>query len=177
MKQHLFYEWPAQLRALFDGTALASKTGFTASLVTLDGDDRLHTSLLSVGELYASGARTIGIALWPQSRAAQALAARARGLLTFVVDDTFYQVQLRVKPLPPPASSPAFPGQEDDVAGLAYFSGAIDIGEAHRVRYARLTSGITFELEDESAPGRWEKQIGRLKRALDAVAAGPAADL
>jgi hypothetical protein len=177
MKQHLFYEWPARLSTLFDGTALAEKIGFTVSLVTVDADDQLQTSLLSVGELYASGSRTIGIALWPQSRAARALANGARAALTFVDEGTFYQVQLRVKPLPPvPASSPSR-GPDDDTIGLACFSAAIQAGEAHRVDYARLTGGITFELEDDGVPGRWEKQIGHLKRSLETAAAGPGDDL
>jgi hypothetical protein len=173
MEQHLFYEWPAPLRAWFDGTSLATKTGFTASLVTLDNNGHLRTSLLGVGELYVSSATTIAIALWPRSRSAQALATRARAALTFVVDEAFYQVQLRVASLPSSSGVEGAEGAEGDATGLVYFSGTIETGEAQRVRYARLTGGIAFELEGnkEAELDRWEKQIVHLRLAAEAAAA------
>src|SRR5258708_11033187 len=131
IEQNVFDEWPVELRAAFDGTSLETKTGFTASLVTRDINGHLRTSLLGVGELYAPDSRTVCLALWPQSRAARALAQGGRAALTFVFDDAFYQVQLDIEPLPQPGDS--------EGAGLACFSGSIDTGELQRVRYARLT--------------------------------------
>jgi hypothetical protein len=141
LEQDVFDEWPPQLRAAFDGTSLETKTGFTASLVTLDANGHLRTSLVGVGELYAPDSRTVCIALWPQSRAARALARGGRAALTFAGD------------------------------GLACFTGSIDTGEAQRVRYARLTGGITFELEGdgETVLNRWKQQIEHLKKAAGAV--------
>lgn len=126
LDQRQFDEWPASLRALFDGTALASKIGFSASLITSDPGGYLRTSLLGIGELYAPDSRTLAFALWPTSRAARTLASpdhsvtptpgyplshethawgarhhhgRAHAALTFVHDAAFYQVQLAVEPL------------------------------------------------------------------------------
>jgi hypothetical protein len=67
LEQTLFDEWPANVRALLDGSSLADKMGFTASLLTVDANGHVRTSLLSLGELYAPDSRTLCIALWPQA--------------------------------------------------------------------------------------------------------------
>jgi hypothetical protein len=160
LESQAFDEWPPKLRALFDGTALAEKAGFTASLVTLDANGRPRTSLLSAGELYAPDARALCFALWPSARAARVLRERAasgqaRAALTFVHDATFYQVQLNVDVLP-------------DDGELACFDASIDALEAQRVAYAKLTTGIAFELEGASTAavlGRWQRQVDRLRLA------------
>ncbi|SMG57117.1 hypothetical protein [Paraburkholderia susongensis] len=162
LEQQVFDEWPATVRALFDGSSLAQKTGFTASLLSIDANGDVRTSLLSVGELYAPDSRTLCIALWPQARAARAITQTGRAALTFVCDAAFYQVQLRFAPLASVAS---------DDSGLVYLLGSIDTAQAQSVRYARLTGGITFELEGEGRDvlDRWEKQVEHLKRAAAAT--------
>jgi hypothetical protein len=160
LESQVFDEWPSELRALLDGTALARETGFTASLVTVDANGHLRTSLLSLGELYAPDGRTLSFSLWPGARAARALTEQAakgsaRAALTFVHDAAFYQVQLNVDILP-------------DDGELASFQASIDTGELQRVAYARLTGGIAFELADESRDGvldRWRSQVDRLRLA------------
>src|ERR1700692_4838235 len=166
LDSQVFDEWPPELRALFDGTALAEKVGFTASLLTADANGHLRTSLLSAGELYAPDGGALCFALWPTARAARALReqaadaregiGRARAALTFVRGATFYQVQLQtVEPLP-------------DDGELACFDASIDAGEMQRVPYAELTSGIAFELQGQSSEavlGRWQLQIERLRLA------------
>jgi hypothetical protein len=54
---------------------------------------------------------------------------------------------------------------------LAHFIGTIDTGETQRVPYARLTGGITFELEEGGAAvlDRWERQIEHLKQTAAAA--------
>lgn len=182
LAQRVFDEWPPVLRALFDGTALASKAGFTASLITCDAGGHLRTSLLGIGELYAPDARSLAFALWPNSRAERTLRAageegahtgahtpergrgRTRAALTFVHEGAFHQVQLAAEPL---AS-----GEEEPGCGLALFLASIDTGEAQQVGYASLTSGIAFELsgqpgEQQAVLARWERQIDALRRAAD----------
>ncbi|MBB5466169.1 hypothetical protein HDG32_002281 [Paraburkholderia sp. CI2] len=161
LEQIVFDEWPANVRALFDGSSLADKQGFTASLLTVDANGHVRTSLLSVGELYAPDSRTLCIALWPQARATRAIAQSGRAALSFVCGAAFYQVQLRVAPLP---------GVAGDDSGLVYLLGSIDTAEAQSVRYARLTGGITFELQGEGSVvlERWERQVEHLKQAAAA---------
>jgi hypothetical protein len=163
LEHNVFDEWPDAVRALFDGSSLASKTGFTASLLSVDTNGHVRTSLLGVGELYAPDSRTLCIALWPQARATRAITQSGRAALTFVCDEAFYQVQLLMTPLASVAG---------DASGLVYLHGSIDTAETQSVRYARLTSGITFALEGEGKAvlDRWERQIEHLKQA--AAAAG-----
>lgn len=192
LAQRAFDEWPPALRALLDGASLASKVGFTASLITCDALGRLRTSLLGIGELYAPSARCLAFALWPTSRAARTLSShassspehpappiephgdhrRARAALTFVHDGAFYQVQLTIEPL--------VHARGDAGAGsaLAHFMASIDAGEVQQVDYARLTGGIAFELADDPSARkavleRWEGQVEALRQAADAwLAAG-----
>jgi hypothetical protein len=166
LANEVFDEWPAVVRAWFDGTALANKTGFTVSLLTSDAQGYVRTSLLGVGELYAPDSRRLCVALWPGSRAAAVLAQSGRATLTFVCEDAFYQVQMRFEPLERAV------GEIGGAArGLVYFAGLIDTGETQRVRYARLTGGITFELAEgrEAVLDRWEQQIEHLKQAAAAA--------
>jgi hypothetical protein len=160
----VFDEWPSALRALFDGSLRGAPDGFTASLAAVDHAGRVRTALLSAGELYvpdaqnAQSARTLCFALWPASRAAQAIIANGRATLTFVADDAFYQIQLD-------AHRVALEG-----APLACFVATIESGEAQRVGYARLTSGIAFELSDAGeVHARWREQMEWLKRAAIAA--------
>jgi hypothetical protein len=164
LEQTMFDAWPAAVRSLFDGALLASKVGFTASLLTTDANNgHVRTSLLGVGELYAADSCTLCVALWPQSRAAGVLAQSGRAALTFVCEDAFYQVQLLFRPLA---------SMQNDASGLAYFIGTIEAGEAQRVPYAHLTGGITFELAEEDKAAvldRWQQQIEHLKQAAAAA--------
>jgi hypothetical protein len=159
IEQSAFDEWPPELRSLFDGTSIETKGGFTASLLAVDEAGRVRTSLLSLGELFAPDTRTLSFALWPKSRAAQAIASTRRATLTFVFDAAFYQVQLEARPVPL------------DDASLACFVATVETGEWQRVGYARLTSGIVFELDDgEAVMTRWRAQVEMLKRAASAAA-------
>ena len=194
LEPRVFDEWPPPLRALLDGTALASKIGFTASLMTCDASGHLRTSLLGIGELYVPDSRCLAFALWPASRAARTLSQaehgqtedargqhsahrpgtgngdrRARAALAFVHDGGFYQVQLLVAPMRD-ADADA-----DGAAssGLAQFIASIDAGEVQQVGYARLTSGIAFQLscsapERQAVLDRWQRQIERLRQAAHA---------
>ncbi|RAG29999.1 hypothetical protein DN551_31045, partial [Burkholderia multivorans] len=67
------------------------------------------------------------------------LAQRRAAALTLVADGAFYQAQLNVAPL------------EGTFGGLAGFAATIAHGDAQRVGYARLATGVTFALEGERA--------------------------
>jgi hypothetical protein len=159
-----FDEWPAALRSLFDGASIETKTGFTASLLAAD-EAGIRTSLLSVGELFAPDTRTLCFSLWPQSRAAKVISKTGRATLTFVFDEAFFQVQLQARSTRISKSAPR------DNELLTYFIATIETGEWQRVSYARLTSGIEFELEGrEAVLARWRGQVETLKRVASAAA-------
>ncbi|WJF90740.1 hypothetical protein QS306_03485 [Paraburkholderia bonniea] len=159
-----FQCWPPGLLQLFDGTGLAAKAGLSVALVSTAESGELRTVLLGMGELYAPDARTLCVALWPQSRAATALRSTGRAALTWVFEGAFYQVQLRFA---------ALPESETNAQPLAAFAGVIEAGESQRVGYARLKHGIGFELEASERGGvleRWELQIRQLRQQFAAAA-------
>ncbi|VWC82550.1 hypothetical protein [Burkholderia lata] len=155
LEQWTFDAWPPAVVSLFDGTALECHADFAASLIVATDDGQLRTTLLGVGEIYAHDARTLLLALWPQSRAARAIARRRSAALTLVADGAFFQAQLRMAPL------------EGDFGGLAGFAATIAHGDAQRVGYARLATGVTFTLEGERTAvlARWQRQVEHLRRA------------
>jgi hypothetical protein len=147
-----FDVWPDELRAWFDGTHLTDKASFAASLVTVDAGGWARTSLLSIGELVAADAQSLSFALWPESRAVRSLAQGGAASLAFVFDGRFYQVQLRVVP----------PRTATQGTALAVFDASVESAEWQRVGYARLTSGVTFELDDDAKTAvlaRWDAQV------------------
>jgi hypothetical protein len=158
-----FNEWPPALLARFDGTFAQMEDGFTASLSAADDAHRIRSALLSAGELFAPDAHRLCFALWPDSRTARAIIASRRATLSFVADDAFYQIHFHTQ------------GVTLEDTPLACFVATIESGEAQRVNYARLTSGITFELPDaQGVRARWREQIECLKRAASAAAHGAA---
>ncbi|MBJ9659614.1 MULTISPECIES: hypothetical protein [Burkholderia] len=161
-----FDSWSPACRALFDGEALGDKLRFTASLIVVDREVEpvdARTTLLSVGELYAPDGETLFLALWPRSRGAQLLARERAAVLSFVADGAFHQVRLRVEPAGVTGDRPADDGTA--AAGLACFRARLAGGDAQRVGYARLTSGIEFELDDrrEAVLARWTRQIEQIR--------------
>ncbi|MBR8314462.1 hypothetical protein KDW36_14810 [Burkholderia dolosa] len=155
LEQWTFDAWPPAVVSLFDGTALERHADLAASLIVATDEGQLRTTLLSVGEIYARDARTLLFALWPQSRAARAIRQRRAAALTLVADRAFFQAQLKIEPL------------EGDFGGLAGFAATIVHGDAQRVGYARVVTGVTFALEGERAAvlARWQRQIEHLRRA------------
>lgn len=202
LEQRAFDEWPTALRALFDGTELATKVGFTASLMTNGAGGHIRASLLGIGELYAPDSRCLAFSLWPTSRAARTLssAVSSAGESAAAIADTgaaarAHTIQShgdRRRTLAAltfvhggafyqvqlsveklgGAEGAAEPGNT-----LAHFVGSIETGEAQQVGYAHLTSGITFELAGERAAreavlDRWQRQIEALRQATHAWLAG-----
>ncbi|AFJ86794.1 hypothetical protein MYA_2434 [Burkholderia sp. KJ006] len=156
LEQWTFDAWPPAVVSLFDGTALERHADVAASLLVATDDGQLRTTLLSAGEIFARDAHTLLLALWPQSRAARALAQRRAAALTLVADGAFFQAQLSIEPL------------DADVGGLRGFAATIAHGDAQRVGYARLATGVTFALEGETRAevlARWQRQIEHLRRA------------
>jgi hypothetical protein len=149
---------PAVLQPLFDGQNLHSKVGETFLLLTTDTDGWPHMAMLSVGELLAVDSERLEAALWLHSTATRNLEHTARGLLAIVADGAGYYVRLTARRL-------------DDLdlgaqGRLARFELAIEDVQEDRVDYAKLTSGIRFELPDPAAVvARWEHTIAALKGA------------
>jgi hypothetical protein len=148
---------PVALVQLFDGRDLDRKVGETFLLLTTDEDGWPHMAMLSVGELLAANPGSVHAALWLHSTATRNLERDGRGLLAIVADGAGYYVRLKARRLP-----------DLDVGEdgrLARFELSVEDVQEDRVDYARLTSGVRFELRDSAAVvARWERTIGALNR-------------
>jgi len=148
---------PAELKSLFDGRDLARKVGETFLLLTTDEDGWPHMAMLSVGELLLVNDSELQAALWLHSTATKNLDRTGRSLLAVVADGAGYYVRL----------STQRQGDLDlgDDGRLARFDLTVEDVQEDRVDYAKLTSGVRFELPDaQSVVSRWEHTIEALRQ-------------
>jgi hypothetical protein len=118
------------------------------------GDDRWpRLALLSVGEVVSMSGVDLRLALYSESRTTAALTQSGRALLNVVLDGASYKIEAEVKRVPEADGS------------LAYFYGQVTAVDEDWVGYAKITSGVTYELVDgRPVLERWSKQVDRLKR-------------
>jgi hypothetical protein len=139
------------LQGWFDGSHPHPGCDQAYALLSLDELGRPHTSLLSLGELWAPDPQHLRLALWPSARAVAHLEQRPRAALTGVADGVFFQIQLcEVRTL-------------GLAAGLQCFSARVEQVETQRVAYAQLKNGIVFTLEDDAVLVRWRAQLTALQ--------------
>jgi hypothetical protein len=145
---------PDGLVRLLGGDELEARVGLTIELLTVDPDGWPGVALLSAGEVLALDRSTVRLALWPDSRTTANLARTGQGLLTLVDDGAAFGIRLETGPLA-------------DLPGpLAAFHGHVATVRRDEVGYARLTSGITFELPDPpQVVARWRATIAALRSA------------
>jgi hypothetical protein len=94
----------------------------------------------------------VRLALWPDSRATANLTRTGQGVLAFVDDGAAFTVRVEA------SRGPDLPGP------VAAFVGRVAGVRRDEVGYARLTSGITFDLPDApSVLARWGETIEALR--------------
>src|ERR1700759_4770260 len=93
---------PPDLRGALDGTDLEAQVGLAYPLVTVDEPGTPRFSMLSAGELLATGDTTTGIGMWPNTRTGANLAAGREALLCVVVPGSVRYVRGRAVRLVPP---------------------------------------------------------------------------
>ena len=143
-------ELSGTVQRLLDGTALADKIGTTLQLVVSDDAGWPRVASLSVGEVLATGPRTILLTMYETSRTTRTLAGRGRGLLVLVDDGAIVKVELEAS---------VAGGSE----GRTIFRCVIAGVERDEVPYARVTHGIEFALVDgAAATDRWARQLEEL---------------
>jgi hypothetical protein len=146
---------PAQIRPLLDGNALETREGVTFLLLTSSDDGWPHLAMLSVGELLAVGDRELRAALWPGSTAATNLARTGQATLALVHDEAGYYLR---------CSAEAGPDLPIQGGRLAYFELRVEDALEDVVPYARLTSGVTFHLNDPNdVLPRWRETVEALR--------------
>ncbi|WP_084356979.1 hypothetical protein [Mycolicibacterium wolinskyi] len=144
---------PQPVADLVNGSDLDHKLGHTLQLVTVDDAGWPRLSLLSVGEVLAGPGDDIRLALHTGSRTTAALTHSGKALITVVLGPTHYKIHLALTRMNPDGAGP-----------LAFFSGSVVHVDEDRVRYAELTSGITYRLnEPDDVLARWTRQIDDLR--------------
>jgi hypothetical protein len=155
MSRSLGNRLPESVHRRLDGTDLEGDSGFTLSLVTVDESSYPRIALLSVGEVLALNESRLAMALWPGSTTTRSLSASGQGTLAVVADEVAYSIQVEVE------------RQDDLPAGgmdHAFFMATIQDVLADEVTYARLTSGITFELPDrDRVLARWQATVDAMR--------------
>ena len=145
---------PEALLNLLNGKDIESKVGIVFRLSTVDEQGWPHAALLSVGEILAVDPHTMRIIIWPTSSTAKNMERFKRLTLEAIADDGMYEIRLNLKKLADMAT--------DD--NLSIFEGEVHQVRLHKVEYARVTSGITYELLDQQKVlDRWKVQIETLK--------------
>lgn len=141
---------PQAVAELLDGSGLEDKVGLTIVLTAVDDAGWPRQALLSAGEVLGVSGGGVRLALYAGSRTSRALASSGRALLSVVVAGTVYKIGVEVTGA----------GTAD---GLAYFAARVVAVDADRVGYARITSGITYDLPDpQPVLERWHRQIDQL---------------
>jgi len=113
-----------------------------------------RVALLSLGEVLALNPATVRLALWPHSHSVSNLRASGRAALAWVQDGGAYTAQLYLR------EGPTLPGPP----ARAVFEGRVVGGRRDEVPYARLTSGITFELvEPAQVMAGWQATLDAMR--------------
>jgi hypothetical protein len=145
---------PEEVVGLLDGSDLAARVGLTFELLTAGGDGWPGVALLSAGEVLALDASTVRLALWPGTRTTANLGPDGRAVLAFVHAGGAFSVRLETC-RGPDLRAPA---------RLAVVDGRVAGVRRDAVDYARLRSGITFDLPDEAAVvARWAATVAALR--------------
>lgn len=133
---------PHPVIELLDGQNLEDKEQQAIQLASVDESGWIRQAMLSAGELLVVDDQELRLALYATSRTTQALSATGQGLLTLVVPDHVFRIQLSVRKLAT-AETQGIPHE-------IFSSRPVEV-EEDRVGYAKVTHGIEFEARDPPA--------------------------
>jgi len=151
-------EVPPALAAALDGSRLEAAAGLTVLLLTVDADGWPRLAMLSAGEVLATGARALRLALWPDSRTTTNLDRSDRATLAAVLDGAGWYLRCTASRQP----DLALPGGRR----LASFGLTVDETLEDQVPYAELTTGIGFRLlEPDRVLPAWREAVAAMRAA------------
>lgn len=159
MSRSIGPQLPITLQAALAGTEPEAARGRTFQLLTTAEDGAVSVALLSAGEILAMNADHLRLALWPGSTTTRNLSRVPRGTLVSIEPEGAFYVRLATRRL-----ADLRAGGMDHAA---FDATVVDVLE-DEVTYARLTSGLRFELLDGPA------SVRRWRATLSALAAHPA---
>ena len=146
---------PQSVTELLDGSDLDSKVGETFLLITVSSDGWPHVAMLSVGEIVALTPTRLAMALWRGTATGANLAREGKALLVLVLDGAGHYIEMTTEY----RQILMVHGSELDRYACEVNRVLVD-----KVDYARLTSGIVFELPNrEKVVNYWRETVAALK--------------
>jgi hypothetical protein len=142
---------------MLSGEDLQAGAGHTFTLMVTGTDGWPSVALLSVGEVLATDEETVRLALWPGSGTTASLTSAGKATMMLVGGDSVWYLHLVARRGPDIVA---------DGMNRAYFETRVDEVLVDKVTYARITSGIAFELPDPATViGRWQQTIDMVRAA------------
>jgi hypothetical protein len=128
-------------------------------LIVSEGDDWPRVAMLSVGEVLAPSTSRLVLGLHSSSRTTGALRRSGRALLVAVCDGTVHKVSLTAR---------LWGDRVVHGVDNTFFTAEIDAVSMDEVGYAKVTSGVTYELLLDRAEvlARWQASL-ELMRTID----------
>ncbi len=146
---------PADLIGLLAGEQLEDGVGLVIQVLTADDDGWPRSCLLSAGEVLATGPQRLRLALWTGTHSTANLTRSGRATLVFVWDGAAFAVRV--------STDRASDVRVGDHAVAVFDARVLEV-RRDEVSYARLTSGMTFDLPDEERVlARWREQRAALR--------------
>lgn len=156
MSKHSAAHLPLSVITLLDGDNLSDKVGHTILLTSYEPREWPHIALLSVGEVLALSETTLALILYAGQGAARSLSSSKRALLLVVAGGSIYKARIAVDPVAAP---------QGEQSAFAYFRGAVVSVDEDEVGYAKVVSGVEYELDDPPEVfRRWRRQIDLLRQ-------------
>ena len=139
-----------------NGRDLERKQRDAMMLLTVSEDGWPHTAMVSVGEVAAVDGSRLRLALWPGTETSRNLIRAGQAVLLAVHEGAVLKIRLAVQQLPalPDARHPR----------ERFEANVLSVHE-DRAKYAEVTSGITFALQDEQQVlRRWKETLEELNK-------------
>lgn len=146
---HEWMEW-------FNGENLEKKQHEAMQLLTVSEDGWPHQAMISMGEVIAVTPNLLRLALWPGTQTSMNMSRTGKATLIAVHQQSLLSIRLDVTSLPV---------LREAVHPRDRFEAQVINIRVDHAPYAEITSGITFQLKDESgAITRWRETIEELRQ-------------
>lgn len=140
----------------FNGQDLEQKQHEAMQLLTVSEDGWTHQAMISMGEVIAVTPNLLRLALWPGTQTSMNMSRTGKATLIAVHQKCLLSIRLDVTSLPQLMEA---------VHPRDRFEAKVLNVRVDHAPYAEITSGIKFQLKDESGTiTRWRETIEELRQ-------------
>ncbi|MEC0127964.1 hypothetical protein [Paenibacillus pabuli] len=138
------------------GDHLEQKQHEAMQLLTVSEDAWPHQAMISMGEVIAISPTRLRLALWQGTQTSMNMSRTGKATLIAVHEQSLLHIRLEVSPLSQ---------IRETMVPRDRFEAEVVNVRVDQAPYAEITSGITFQLKDESeAMARWKETIQELRK-------------